>query len=49
VGTWAREALAFCYHAGILDSAGDIRPQVPISRAEIAEMLYRLLNLANLL
>jgi len=49
VGTWAREALAFCYHAGILDSAGDIRPQVPISRAEIAEMLYRLLDLANLL
>jgi len=49
VGNWAREAVAFCYHAGILDNTGDIRPQVPISRAEIAEMLYRLLDLANLL
>ena len=50
VAPWAREALAFCYHAGILDDEGqDILPLIPITRAEIAEMLYRLLGLADLL
>jgi hypothetical protein len=46
---WARPALTFCYRAGILDeSALDIRPLVPATRAEIAEMLYQLLGAANL-
>jgi hypothetical protein len=46
---WARSALAFCYRAGILDeSALDIRPLIPVTRAEVAEMLYRMLTAANL-
>lgn len=50
VAAWAREALAFCYRADILDDgAGDIRPRTAISRGKIAEMLYRMLGLANLL
>jgi hypothetical protein len=47
---WAREALAFCYGAGILDDdALDIRPKEAVKRCEIAEMLYRMLDRANLL
>ena len=47
---WAWQALAFCYRAGILDdSEFYIRPQTAITRGEIAEMLYRLLENANLL
>jgi hypothetical protein len=47
---WARESLAFCYGAGILDDAAfDIRPKDAATRAEIAEMLYRTLEKANLL
>jgi hypothetical protein len=49
-GEWARDALAFCYAGGILDEADlNIRPQDAVTRAEIAEMLYRLLNKAELL
>jgi len=47
---WAREALAFCYREGILDDYKFyIKPNEPITRGEIAEMLYRLLGRANLL
>ncbi|MDR1205195.1 MAG: S-layer homology domain-containing protein [Peptococcaceae bacterium] len=47
---WSRGSLAFCYSQGILDdSVLDVKPQEPISRAEIAEMLYRLLDKAKLL
>jgi hypothetical protein len=47
---WARESLAFCYRAGILDDdALDIRPKDAVKRCEIAEMLYRMLDRANLL
>jgi hypothetical protein len=46
---WARAALAFCYRAGVMDeSALDIRPLVPATRAEIVEMLYRMLDAARL-
>jgi hypothetical protein len=47
---WAWGYLAFCYREGILDdSEFYIQPLVPILRGEIAEMLYRLLDRANLL
>lgn len=50
VAEWAREAMAFCYDSNILDGAEfDIGPDVGIQRGEVAEMLYRLLGLANLL
>ncbi|MDR0935519.1 MAG: S-layer homology domain-containing protein [Oscillospiraceae bacterium] len=47
---WARGALAFCYSEGILDEKDlDIRPKDAVTRAEIAEMLYRLLIKAELM
>jgi len=47
---WARSSLAFAYSSGILDdSEFYIQPEIPILRGEIAEMLYRLLERANLL
>ena len=49
-GAYARESLAFCYQSGILDdSALDIQPKVAIKRCEIAQMLYNLLEQADLL
>ena len=50
VSDWARAALAFCYDSGILDNAAlEIRPKEAVLRCEIAEMLYQLLERANLL
>lgn len=50
VADWADDAFAFCYSEGILDdSALDIMPLTSATRAEIAEMLYRLLDKSNLL
>lgn len=50
VADWARSPLAFCYYAKLLDDeALDIEPTRAITRGEIAEMLYRLLDKANLL
>lgn len=47
---WARASLAFCYDQGILDdSALNINPTQEIKRCEIAQMLYNMLNKANLL
>lgn len=47
---WAREALAVCYREGILSQNDlDIRPLTPITRAEVAQMLYNLLGRAELL
>ena len=49
-GAYAREGLAFCYQSGILDdSALNIQPKVAIKRCEIAQMLYNLLEQADLL
>ncbi|MBS7527671.1 S-layer homology domain-containing protein [Fusibacter paucivorans] len=50
VSEWAREAVAYCYDAGILeDSAMTIDPNAPALRGEIAQMVYRLLKLSNLI
>ena len=47
---WARKFLAFCYGSGILDgSALNIEPLRPVTRAEVAQMLFNLLSEANLL
>ena len=47
---WARQALAFCYRDGILDQAElNISPAQTITRAEVAQMLFRLLSRAELL
>ena len=47
---WAWGSLAFCYLEGILDDYEFyIQPHIAITRGEIAEMLYRLLDRANLL
>jgi len=48
--SWAWSELAFCFREGILDdSEFYIEPLIPILRGEVAEMLYRLLDRANLL
>lgn len=47
---WARESLAFCYGEGILSADGiDMKPTEAVRRGEIAQMLYRMLELGNLL
>lgn len=47
---WSREALAFCYNENILDQNDlDIRPADNILRSEIAQILFNMLGLANLL
>ena len=47
---WARDSLALCYDEGILSQTDlYIRPATTIRRCEVAAMLYRLLDRANLL
>ena len=47
---WARPSLAFCYQESILSQEDiNIRPKVAIKRYEVAEMLFRMLERANLL
>jgi hypothetical protein len=47
---WTRSALAFCYKENILSQDDlDIQPTAAIKRYKIAEMLYNMLDLANLL
>ena len=50
VSSWAQEPLAFCYQSDILDdSAMEIQPAKAITRCEIAQMLYNMLDSAKLL
>lgn len=50
VSAWARESVAFCYGADILDQSDlDVQPKTAILRCEIAQMLYNLLDGAKLL
>jgi hypothetical protein len=47
---WARDSLALCYREGILSQDDmDIRPTDAVLRCEVAQMLYNLLEAANLL
>ena len=48
--SWAKEPLAFCYSAGILDQSDlNIEPAKAILRCEIAQMLYNMLTAAELI
>ena len=48
--SWARESVAFCYASGILDESDmSVEPTRPILRCEIAQMLYNMLERAELL
>ena len=50
VADWAMESMAFCYKKDILsDSALKVEPKVQIQRSEIAQMLFNMLTVANLL
>ena len=50
ISSWAREAMAWGYAEEILDtSALNCEPQHKVLRCEVAEMLYRMLVLANLI
>lgn len=47
---WSIESLAFCYSRGIIsEEVSEIKPDEAVQRAEIADMLYNMLNLAFLL
>ena len=49
IASWAKEAMAFCYKYELLDTAAmDCEPKREILRCEVAEMLYQMLVLANL-
>ena len=50
VASWAKESMAYCYGNEILDTSDmNAEPKREILRCEVAEMLYRMLVLANLL
>ena len=50
VSGWARKSIAFCYGRNILDQSDwNIEPVRNITRSEVAEMLYHLLEQAELL
>lgn len=45
VSDWAKSSVAFCYDSGIwADCGGDIQPNTYVTRGEMAQMLYNLLN-----
>ncbi len=50
VADWAAPAMAFCYESGILDATDSATgAKQPIKRCEIAEMLYNLLHITELI
>ena len=50
IASWAKEAMAFCYDNELLDTSDmNAEPTREILRGEVAEMLYRMLVLANLI
>ena len=50
IGAWAQESMAFCYRENILSQNDlNVEPQRPILRCEMAQMLYNLLDRAELL
>ena len=50
IASWAKEAMAWCYWNEILNPDDmNVEPKRDILRGEVAEMLYRMLVLANLI
>lgn len=50
VSDWAAESVAFCYSENILDnSVLEIKPKEEITRAEMAQMIYNMLEKAKLI
>lgn len=50
VAPWAQHGVALCYYNQILDdNAIKIEPQESVNRAEVAQMIYNLLDVAKLL
>ncbi len=50
VAKWSDEAFSFCFYNGIIDdSETEIKPKEIITRAEFADMFYKLLKKADLL
>ena len=50
IASWAKESMAYCYWNEILNTDDlNAEPKREILRGEVAEMLYRMLNLANLI
>ena len=50
ISAWAQNAMAFCCKENILDtSVIYLNPHEAVLRAEIAEMIYKMLGKANLL
>lgn len=47
---WSRTSLAFCFRGEIIsDEILEIKPKEPVTRAEIAQMLYNMLSLSRLI
>lgn len=50
IASWAKESMAYCYWNEILNTDDlNVEPKREILRCEVAEMLYRMLQLANLI
>jgi len=50
IDEWAREALAFCFEYGIIPAEEfNIQPKKPVIRAEIAQMLFNMLKMVDLI
>ena len=50
VNDWAKESVAFCYDSGIWDdSEWDIQPHKHITRSEMAQLLYNLVDVCHML
>ena len=50
IASWAKESMAYCYGNEILNTDDlNAEPKRDILRCEVAEMLYRMLLLANLI
>jgi len=51
VDTWAKKDIAECVQAGVVngDSNGRLNPNSSVTRAELIQLMYNLLNKANLL
>ena len=50
IDDWAKPGVAFCYRENILDQSDlTVEPTTFVSRCEVAQMLYHLLDAANLL